>query len=393
MDAETRVLKTLEHEEPDRVPACESDFTNITIAKHYMGPNASIYGVMDYIGKLYRIPYISKIMNILRSHTNIGVNAFKSITKLFRALKIDLFPAFIELQPWKFINGGFIDNFGRKMQIETYPGDISKVIGYHGGTFKNLEDFKTFSGYPNPNDSFFLKTFLDLKKFQREELDNEIFIIPAIFGLMEATWEGFGIEVFSRIISRSANARKIFDERGKLALEMTKIYAENDAKVIWIYDDYGYKKGLFMSPRSYHRYVIPWIKKICAIAHKHDCKIVLHSCGDIEPIFGNLVDAGVDAFNPIEPTTANPEYDIFKLNKKFGDQITFIGNIAPQLLASGTAKEIEDYSKKLIKNLAPNGGFIFASGHSINPAISLENFQLILKIREKYGSYPIDVPI
>jgi uroporphyrinogen decarboxylase len=47
---------------------------------------------------------------------------------------------------------------------------------------------------------------------------------------------------------------------------------------------------------------------------------------------------------------------------------------------------------KLIRELAPGGGFIFASGHSINPAIPLEHFQLLLEIREKYGYYPINVP-
>jgi uroporphyrinogen decarboxylase len=209
---------------------------------------------------------------------------------------------------------------------------------------------------------------------------------------MEATWEGFGIEMFSRILAKPKQAKKLFDDRGKCTLELTKIYAENEAKAIWVYDDYGYKTGMFMSPQNYRKYVIPWMKQICEAAHKRDCKLILHSCGDIEPIFGDLVDAGVDAFNPLEATTANPEYDIFKLNNRFGDKTTFIGNIAPQMLSTGTNEEIRDYSKKLIRELAPGGGFIFASGHSINPAVPLEHFQILLDVREKYGYYPINVP-
>ena len=49
------------------------------------------------------------------------------------------------------------------------------------------------------------------------------------------------------------------------------------------------------------------------------------------------------------------EYNIFKLNERFGDKTTFIGNIAPQMLATGTKEEIENYSKKLIRELAPGG--------------------------------------
>ena len=392
MDAVTRVIKTIEHQEPDRVPACESDFSNATIIKHYLGPKAGTYGGLNALGKLYLIPFISRLMKMVMSHTAAGAATFKPMANLFHKINLDLFPAFIGLRPWKFIKGGFVDNFGRINKIETFPGDSSKIVGYHGGIFKNMEDYENFPGHPDPNDPYFLKNYLDLKRYQEEELNNEVFIVPGIYGLMEATWEGFGIEIFSRILAKPKLAEKIFNERGKLALELTKIFAENDAKAVWVFDDYGYKTGMFMSPQNYRRYVIPWIKRICKAAHKRDCKLILHSCGDIEPIFGDLVKAGVDAFNPIESTTANPEYNIFKLNERFGDKTTFIGNIAPQMLATGTKEEIENYSKKLIRELAPGGGFIFASGHSINPAIPLEHFQLLLKVREKYGYYPVNVP-
>ena len=139
--------------------------------------------------------------------------------------------------------------------------------------------------------------------------------------------------------------------------------------------------------------MFPWLKQICDAAHKHDCKVILHSDGDLLEIFEDIVKLGVDALNPIEPDTANPEYDIFKLHSKYGDKITFIGNISPLMLTFGTISEIEEYSKKLIRELAPGGGYIFSSGHSINPAVSLDRWQAVLNIREKYGEYPINVPI
>ncbi|MCP4760163.1 MAG: hypothetical protein GY870_00180 [archaeon] len=392
MDAVTRVLTAINHEEPDRVPACESDFSAASIIKHYLGPNASSYGAVGYLRNLYKIPFISAIMRMMMSRTSTGASPFKSMLNLYREVKLDLFPAFFEMQPWKFIKGGFIDNFGKINKVEDYPGDDSQIVGYHGGIFKTIEDYENFPGHPDPNSSGFLKSFLALRRYQEEKIENKVFAIPAICGLMESTWEGFGIEIFSKIIAKPKVAQKLFDRRGKSAVQLASIYAENDAKAVWVYDDYGYKGGLFMSPRNYRKYVIPWIKKICQATHKHGCKLILHSCGDIEPIFGDLIEAGVDAFNPIEATTANPEYDIFKLNERFGDKTTFIGNIAPQMLSTGTQEEIKDYSMKLIRELAPGGGFIFSSGHSINPAIPLENFQLLLKIREKYGFYPINVP-
>ena len=62
------------------------------------------------------------------------------------------------------------------------------------------------------------------------------------------------------------------------------------------------------------------------------------------------------------------------------------------MLAVGTIDEIKEYSKKLIRELAPGGGYIFSSGHSINPAVTLDRWEAVMDIREKFGSYPIDVP-
>ena len=144
-----------------------------------------------------------------------------------------------------------------------------------------------------------------------------------------------------------------------------------------------------MSPRNYRSYVIPWIKRICEEAHAADIKIIFHSCGDIFPIFKDVVEAGIDAIHPIEPTTANPEYNIFKLHKEYGNNITFMGNVSPQDLAEKDPGYIKKYTKKLIKNLAPNGGYVLSSGHSINPAVKLENFLAMHKVLKQEGIYPI----
>ncbi|MFX1445315.1 MAG: uroporphyrinogen decarboxylase family protein, partial [Promethearchaeota archaeon] len=140
------------------------------------------------------------------------------------------------------------------------------------------------------------------------------------------------------------------------------------------------------------KFVFPWIKQICDAAHKRDCKILLHSDGDLMEIFEDIVESGVDVLHPIESTTANPEYDIFKLNEKYGDKISFYGNLSPIMLAMGEISEIESYAKSLIRELAPGGGYIFSSGHSINPAVTLDRFEAMQDIRRKYGNYPINVP-
>ena len=360
MNAPERILTTIEHEEPDRVPAFESAFTNNTIIRHY--------GIEPKGGRGYKHMY-----------------------NFFRKAGIDLVLSYVSAHPRKMIERGkgFIDEYGKIMKFE-YFRDGTLILAYHGGHFKSFEDYESWEK-PDPTTQVRLDQFLEGRKVQ-QELNNEVFSIPATGSLMECTWEGFGIEAFSRVLSKPKQVQKVFDDRGKFTLELVKILADNDAQMVLLWDDYGFKNGLFMRPSLYRKYIFPWIKQICDAAHKRDCKILLHSDGDLTEIFEDIIKCGVDAINPVESTTANPEYDIFKLNEKYGDKITFAGNLSPIMLALGEISEIEEYAKRLIRELAPGGGYIFSSGHSINPSVTIDRFEAMQNIRRKYGGYPIKVP-
>lgn len=357
MKAPERILKAINHEEPDRVPAFESAFTNNTIMKHYG---------MEEVGRGYKILY-----------------------DFYQRVGMDLVVSIVSLFPRNYFKGGFVDEYGRIIKYEYYK-DGTRIGGYHGGQFKTFEDYENWEK-PDPYLKLRLDQFMIGRKTQKE-LKDRVFSIPATGALMECTWEGFGIESFSRLMGKPKNAKKVFDDRGKFTLEIVKILAENDAQLVLLWDDYGFKNGLFMSPQNYRKYVFPWLKQICDTAHKRDCKIMLHSDGDLLEIFEDIIKCGVDVINPIEPSTANPDYDIFKLNEKYGDQITFSGNLSPVMLAMGEISEIEEYAKKLIRELGPGGGYIFGSGHSINPAVTVDRFEAMQNIRRKYGKYPIKVP-
>lgn len=389
MDAVERVFKAIKHEEPDRVPAWESAFTNNTISEHFGVKSArGDFG----LSLLKDIPdKITVVNKVLRSKNTMKPGVRKSF-KLFHNLGFDIgtcissnFPRIV-LEDAK----GFVDEYGRIMKFDYYEKDGTVILGYYGGYFKNFEDYESWEPM-DPNLKARQVGYLAAKEVQ-EEMNNEVLATPAIGSIMECAWEGFGLETFSRIMARPIQAKKIFDDYGKFTLETVKILAEKGAPLIILWDDYGYKNGLFMNPRNYRNYVFPWLKQICHSAHKRNSHILLHSDGDLTEIFEDIVKCGVDVLNPIESTTANPDYDIFKLNKKYGDQMTFCGNLSPQMLSTGEISDIESYAKRLIRELAPGGGYIFSSGHSINPAVTLDRFLAMQNIKKKYGNYPINVP-
>ncbi len=394
MDAQERIVKAINHEEPDRVPSFEDTIDNYRICEYY----GEKY-FLDNVERINKIFYylsfgstklMTKLMRKFADGKLAAQRLVNRVGNLYRKIGIDLNHAVLTTFPIEFNKTGIVSECGHIFQYKRNPTYGITMTYYVGGIFENFEDYENFPK-PDPDRPVREKVFKAAKQYDVEH-KGEIYHAPAIPGVMESTWEGFGMENFSKLLIRPKEIKKIFDDRGKFVVEMAKRVIEwGENGVIMILDDYGYKAGLLMSPKNYKTYVFPWLERFCKTAHKGGLKVILHTCGDVSKIFEDIIKCGVDAIQPIEPTTANPEYDIFKLNEKYGDKITFVGNVSPQDLADKDPEFIKAYTKKLIKEIAPGGGYILSSGHSINPAVKLENFLAMRKTLEKYGVYPINI--
>jgi len=390
MDAKERIIMTINHEEPDKVPSYEGSIDNLSVCNHY-DVRYSFQGIGSAMKIGYNLCFRSrKLFNKVLSKINAVKAGLKGLATLYSRADIELVPAPLALYPTIFEKDGYVDEYGRVTKFMKNPEDNMDIGYYMGGYFHNFEDFENFQQL-DPDNPFREDVYKHSKEVEKE-FKGEVYLAPTVFGMMEMTWEAFGMEDFSRMLARPHEIKQIFDNRGEFTVEMVKRIIEwGETGPIIMCDDYGYKAGLFMSPKQYHKYVIPWIKRICDTAHKGGLKFILHSCGDIYKIFEDLIKNGVDAIHPIEPTTSNPEFDIFKLHEKYGDKVTFVGNVSPQDLSTQTPDFIKNYTKKLLREIAPGGGLIVGSGHSINPAITLENFLAMRETVEKYGNYPIKI--
>ncbi|MDD1778453.1 MAG: hypothetical protein LUQ65_09830, partial [Candidatus Helarchaeota archaeon] len=324
MDAKERMLKAINHEEADRVPSLELSIDNLRVYKHYgskysmqsMGPLSK---AMHYLF-LGSSKLTSKVLVGSMSKKIALRAALKNIDKLYAQIGIDLSIISLALYPISFDKTGYIDEYARRMEFKKNPEDGMSIDYYRGGVLKEFEDFKTFyEEHPLDPDALIRKNAYTVAKEFEAKRKGRLYYIPTVMGMMESSWEGFGLEIFSRLLTKRKEIKEIFDQRGQFAVELTKRIIEwGETGAILIFDDYGYKKGLFMSPKNYRDFVFPWLTNICDVAHKGGLKVILHSCGDIYTILEDLIKCGVDAIHPIEPTTANPDYDIFKLKEKYG---------------------------------------------------------------------------
>lgn len=151
--------------------------------------------------------------------------------------------------------------------------------------------------------------------------------------------------------------------------------------IFW-YDDMGYKNTPFFSNEMYRSLLQKYHKKAVAWAHDHGIYARLHSCGDIMPLLPDIMDTGIDALNPIEIKAG---MDVFKIKQDYGDRLVLHGGINAVLWDDKEA--IVEAIRQAVPVLKENGGYIFASDHSIPNSVSLENMQSIINTVKEAGKY------
>ena len=153
---------------------------------------------------------------------------------------------------------------------------------------------------------------------------------------------------------------------------------------VFIYDDMGYKQNQFFSVDTYKKLLKPAHKKAIDWAANHGIPASLHSCGMIEPFLPDLVEMGLNVLNPVEVKAG---MDPIKLKKLYGDKLTFYGGINAILWEEPTMDAIRAEVEKLVPVMMKDGGYIFATDHSVPNSVSLEGFKEIIALAKKLGTY------
>ena len=158
-----------------------------------------------------------------------------------------------------------------------------------------------------------------------------------------------------------------------------------DGFVIW--GDVAYKKSMLFNPVYWREYFKPWVKAMVDECHKHSLPVIYHGCGNVDLIFEDFIEIGVDAYNPLEVKAG---LDAVLLKRKYGKRIAYCGNNNIQVWESGDKELIRrDILRKL--NAAKGGGFIFQSDHSVTSGVPGEIYDYIVKLVREYGRYPLQL--
>jgi uroporphyrinogen decarboxylase len=135
-------------------------------------------------------------------------------------------------------------------------------------------------------------------------------------------------------------------------------------------DDWGQQTGLLFGQRLWRRFIKPRVARLYAAARAGGKAVFIHSCGKVQELFPELIELGLDVFNPFQPEVMDP----YAIKKQFGSQLSFYGGVSIQrLLPFGTPEQIRSEVRRLMDEVGRGGGFIVAPSHDMPGDIPLEN--------------------
>jgi uroporphyrinogen decarboxylase len=160
-------------------------------------------------------------------------------------------------------------------------------------------------------------------------------------------------------------------------------------------EDFGTQNGLLISPRMFRTMVKPILKDVYMTVREHladmgnhDCKLMLHSCGGIEPLIDDFIEIGVDVLDPVQ--TRAKGMNALQLKRTYGERLSFHGGIDTQgILPFGSVEEVVEETRRKLECFAPGGGYILCPTHNLQADVPGQNVTAMVRTGQEHGAYPI----
>lgn len=330
MTTRERFFKAISHQQPDITPY------HISFTKEALDNLITYCGDADFVEKL---------------------------GNCFTCVGFDLFGEEPEVSP-----GIFEDRFGVR-----WDRTVDKDIGVECNTVvteDNLDDYR----FPDPDDEC-------LYAGAQKAIDNaEDTVILGGIGFLtyERAWSLVGMQnLLEAMVLNKPFVHELLKRITDYNLQVVKNACELKIDGIRFGDDWGMQTGLTMGEDLWREFIKPCIMRVFKYVKSQGKFVMIHSCGDVQAIFPDIIECGVDIFNPFQPEVM----DVFEVKRMYGDKLSFFGGLSTQrTLPYGTKEETIAETRMLLDEIGRNGGYIASPAHDIPKDAKPENVMAMIEV-------------
>ncbi len=202
--------------------------------------------------------------------------------------------------------------------------------------------------------------------------------------IWETAWYARGMETLMMdMMAEPELANFVLDRVTENAVTTAVSFAKAGADGIYLGDDIGMQSTIMMSLDLYREYLQPRLKKVidAARAVTPDIIVFYHSCGHVTPFIEDLIEAGVDVLNPVQPESMNFE-EVFK---EYGDRLSFCGTLGTQTtMPFGKPDAIRKEIFDRLDFVGKEGGLLLCPTHILEPEVPVENLVAYIEACKEY---------
>lgn len=253
--------------------------------------------------------------------------------------------------------------------------DREKSVGMaHGGVLTDRESIRAYP-WPDPETS----DYSALDRAVPYLRPKQKIIIHGPGGVLENATELMGYEDLIFLLEDDPKAaRELFDNIGSRILAFyDKMVDHPSVGGAFLNDDWGFKTQPFFPLPMMREYVFPWQERIVARIHQAGKPVILHSCGNLEPFWHDILDVvKIDAKHSYEDEICPVE----RMYERFVGKMAIVGGIDIDFLCRSSVDAIEQRCRAMLERTASRGGYALGSGNSIPYYVPLESFLAMQRV-------------
>ena len=205
--------------------------------------------------------------------------------------------------------------------------------------------------------------------------------------VFEIAWQLRSMDrLFEDIHLQDEKAVVLLDHITDRRAAVARAYATAGADMIQLGDDVAMQTSLLMSRKMWRQWFRPRLERVIRAAKeiKPDILIEYHSDGKINDLVPDLIEAGVEILNPVQPECVDHAW----IKAEFGGRLSFSGGLGVQsVLPFGTPEEVREHTRQAVQTLGAGGGYIVGPSHVIERDVPLANIEAMLATIDEFGQY------